>query len=70
MTQATLSTQAKKPEQTSKLCIILSKGTLDMAYPAFMLANAAAVMGYEVHIFFTFWGMDVINKKKIDSLKI
>ncbi|MEM3101861.1 MAG: DsrE/DsrF/DrsH-like family protein, partial [Candidatus Caldarchaeum sp.] len=54
----------------SKLCIILSKGTLDMAYPAFMLANAAAVMGYEVHIFFTFWGMDVINKKKIDSLKI
>ncbi|MEM4412969.1 MAG: DsrE/DsrF/DrsH-like family protein, partial [Candidatus Caldarchaeum sp.] len=42
----------------------------DMAYPAFMLANAAAVMGYEVHIFFTFWGMDVINKKKIDSLKI
>ncbi|MEM4295002.1 MAG: DsrE/DsrF/DrsH-like family protein, partial [Candidatus Caldarchaeum sp.] len=50
--------------------IILSKGTLDMAYPAFMLANAAAVMGYEVHIFFTFWGMDVINKKKIDSLKI
>ncbi|MEM4294281.1 MAG: DsrE/DsrF/DrsH-like family protein [Candidatus Caldarchaeum sp.] len=70
MTQATLSTQAKKPEQTSKLCIILSKGTLDMAYPAFMLANAAAVMGYEVHIFFTFWGMDVINKRKIDSLKI
>ncbi|MEM4561031.1 MAG: DsrE/DsrF/DrsH-like family protein [Candidatus Caldarchaeum sp.] len=70
MTQATLSTQAKKNEQTSKLCIILSKGTLDMAYPAFMLANAAAVMGYEVHIFFTFWGMDVINKKKIDSLKI
>ncbi|MEM1943210.1 MAG: DsrE/DsrF/DrsH-like family protein [Candidatus Caldarchaeum sp.] len=70
MTQATLSTQAKKPEQTSKLCIILSKGTLDMAYPAFMLANAAAVMGYEVHIFFTFWGMDVINRKKIDSLKI
>ncbi|MEM4352537.1 MAG: DsrE/DsrF/DrsH-like family protein, partial [Candidatus Caldarchaeum sp.] len=40
------------------------------AYPAFMLANAAAVMGYEVHIFFTFWGMDVINKRKIDSLKI
>ncbi|MEM0443246.1 MAG: DsrE/DsrF/DrsH-like family protein [Candidatus Caldarchaeum sp.] len=70
MTQATLSTQAKKNEQTSKLCIILSKGTLDMAYPAFMLANAAAVMGYEVHIFFTFWGMDVINKRKIDSLKI
>ncbi|MEM1937577.1 MAG: DsrE/DsrF/DrsH-like family protein [Candidatus Caldarchaeum sp.] len=70
MTQATLSTQAKKNEQTSKLCIILSKGSLDMAYPAFMLANAAAVMGYEVHIFFTFWGMDVINKRKIDSLKI
>ncbi|MDW7978223.1 MAG: DsrE/DsrF/DrsH-like family protein [Candidatus Caldarchaeum sp.] len=70
MAQAALSTQSVKLQQTPKLCIILSKGTLDMAYPAFMLANAAAVMGYEVHIFFTFWGMDVINNRKIDNLKI
>lgn len=43
---------------------------MDMAYPAFMLANAAAAMGYEVHIFFTFWGMNVIDRRKIDSLKV
>ncbi len=60
----------EKTQQTSKLSIILSKGSLDMAYPALMLANAASVMGYEVHLFFTFWGMDVINRKKINNLKV
>ncbi|MEM4281544.1 MAG: DsrE/DsrF/DrsH-like family protein [Candidatus Caldarchaeum sp.] len=70
MTQTQTLQQAGKTGQTSKLCIILSKGTLDMAYPALMLSNAAAVMGYEVHLFFTFWGMDVINKRKIDRLKV
>ncbi|MEM0348647.1 MAG: DsrE/DsrF/DrsH-like family protein [Candidatus Caldarchaeum sp.] len=70
MTQATVVKPVEEKSQASKLCIILSKGTLDMAYPALMLANAAAVMGYEVHIFFTFWGMNVIDKRKIDSLKV
>ncbi|MDJ0271243.1 MAG: DsrE/DsrF/DrsH-like family protein [Candidatus Caldarchaeum sp.] len=70
MTQATAVKPVEETPQTSKLCIILSKGTLDMAYPAFMLANAAAAMGYEVHIFFTFWGMSVIDKRKIDNLKV
>lgn len=56
--------------QQHKLSIILSKGTLDMAYPAFMLATTAATMGSEVHVFFTFWGIDVINKKKVDHLKV
>ena len=54
----------------SKLCIILSKGSLDMAYPAFMLANTAATMGSEVHVFFTFWGLNVISRKNVGSLKI
>jgi peroxiredoxin family protein len=62
--------EAVKAPQVSKLCIILSKGSLDMAYPAFMLANAAAAMGYEVHLFFTFWGMNVIDRRKIDNLKV
>lgn len=60
----------EKPEAVSKLSIILSKGSLDMVYPAFMLANTAAAMGMEVHVFFTFWGMDVINKRRIGSLKV
>lgn len=57
-------------KQVHKLAIILSKGTLDMTYPAFMLATAGAAMGTEVHIFFTFWGMDVVSKKKVARLKI
>lgn len=41
-----------------------------MVYPAFMLANTGATMGSEVHIFFTFWGMNAINKKSYGSLKV
>lgn len=40
-----------------------------MAYPPFIMGNAAAVMGYEVHLFFTFWGMDLIHKTKMPRLK-
>ena len=54
----------------SKVCIVLSKGSLDMVYPAFMIGNTAATMGSEVHIFFTFWGLNVLNKKKYASLKV
>jgi peroxiredoxin family protein len=57
-------------QQTQKLSIIVSKGSLDMAYPAFMLANAGAAMGMEVHIFFTFWGMAVINKSRAANLEL
>ena len=52
-----------------KLCIICSKGTLDMAYPGLVLANAALMEGIEVHMFFTFWGLDMITKGKMDNLK-
>ncbi|HUI00731.1 MAG TPA: DsrE/DsrF/DrsH-like family protein [Nitrososphaerales archaeon] len=57
-------------QQAQKLSIIVSKGSLDMAYPAFMLANAGAAMGMEVHLFFTFWGMAVINKKQEANLQV
>ena len=57
-------------EQPRKLSIIVSKGSLDMAYPALVLANAARMMGIEADLFFTFWGMDVIAKKRIDHLKV
>jgi peroxiredoxin family protein len=52
-----------------KLAIICSKGTLDMAYPGLVLANAALGEGVEVHMFFTFWGFDMINKKTMADLK-
>ncbi|HEY5987565.1 MAG TPA: DsrE/DsrF/DrsH-like family protein [Streptosporangiaceae bacterium] len=52
-----------------KIAIICSKGNLDMAYPGLVLANAALGEGAEVHLFFTFWGFDMITKKRMHSLK-
>ena len=53
-----------------KLAIICSKGSLDMAYPGLILANAALGEGVETHLFFTFWGFDMINKKTMGNLKM
>ena len=47
---------------TKKLAIIATKGTLDWAYPPFILATAAAAMGWEVGIFFTFYGLPLLKK--------
>jgi len=52
-----------------KLAIICSKGSLDMAYPGLVLANAALGEGVEVHLFFTFWGFDIINKETMGHLQ-
>ncbi|MCW5950843.1 MAG: DsrE/DsrF/DrsH-like family protein [Propionibacteriaceae bacterium] len=52
-----------------KLVIICSKGNLDMAYPGLILANAALGEGIETHLFFTFWGFDIITKSRMDDLK-
>jgi peroxiredoxin family protein len=52
-----------------KLAIICSKGNLDMAYPGLVLANAALGEGIETHLFFTFWGFDMITKSRMDDLK-
>ncbi|MBU2559639.1 DsrE/DsrF/DrsH-like family protein [archaeon] len=53
-----------------KLSIIMTKGTLDMAYIPFIVGNTAAAMGMDVSIFFTFYGFSVINKKKYKNLKV
>jgi peroxiredoxin family protein len=52
-----------------KLAIICSKGNLDMAYPGLILANAALGEGVETHLFFTFWGFDIITKERMGELK-
>jgi peroxiredoxin family protein len=52
-----------------KLAIICSKGSLDMAYPGLILGNAALGEGVEVHMFFTFWGFDMINRKTMGKLQ-
>ncbi len=52
-----------------KMVFVCSKGSLDMAYPGLLLAQAALAEGIEAHIFFTFWGFDIINKKTMGALK-
>jgi peroxiredoxin family protein len=52
-----------------KLAIICSKGNLDMVYPGLILANAALGEGVEVHLFFTFWGFDMITNSRMGELK-
>jgi len=56
---------------TKKLAIIATKGTLDWAYPPFILASTAAALGYETRMFFTFYGLQLLRKKldlKVSSL--
>ena len=55
-------------DERKKLLIVCSKGTLDMAFPPFMMATSAAALDWEVHLYFTFWGMDIVTNAK--SLKI
>jgi peroxiredoxin family protein len=60
----------KEQQKRNRLVIVCSKGSLDMAYPPLFLANTAAAMGMQVDLYFTFWGINMIAKKTIDSLKV
>lgn len=51
------------------MAFICSKGNLDMAYPALIMANAALGEGVAVHVFFTFWGLDIVDVRTMDDLK-
>jgi len=57
-------------DETRKIAFICSKGDLDMAYPALVMGWAALGNGIDVTIFFTFWGMDLINKARQDKLEL
>jgi len=64
---------AFKPENKGaikKMIIILSKGTLENVYAAFVLANGARMEGIEVEMFFTFFGLEAIHKKKLERLHV
>jgi peroxiredoxin family protein len=49
------------PNAPKRLALIASKGTLDWAYPPFILASAAGAMGWDVGIFFTFYGLPLLK---------
>jgi len=54
---------AENGSNTKKLSMIVTKGSLDWAYPPFILATTAAAMGLEVSMFFTFYGLTLLKKK-------
>lgn len=58
-----------REKQTPSLTIIATKGTLDWAYPPFILASTASALGWNVSIFFTFYGLNLL-KKDLADLKV
>jgi peroxiredoxin family protein len=65
-------TTAVEPKRApiEAVSIILSKGSLDMVYPALILANGARMSGIDATIFFTFWGLDAVTRSKVDNLHV
>ena len=60
---------ALKAAKTPSMTIIATKGTLDWAYPPFILASTAGAMGWDVSMFFTFYGLGLL-RKDISDLKV
>ena len=58
-----------KAAKTPSMTIIATKGTLDWAYPPFILASTAAALGWDVSVFFTFYGLELL-KKDLGHLKV
>lgn len=65
-----LEPETPAPPAAKRLAIIALHGSLDLAYPPFILATAAAAMDMEVTIFFTFYGLEIIKKGKADHLHV
>jgi len=63
-------TNGHSTEEPRKVAFICSKGTLDMVYPALVMGWSALGNGIDVTIFFTFWGLDMINKDRVDHLEL
>ncbi len=61
--------EALQAAKTPSMAIIATKGTLDWAYPPFILASTAAALGWDVSIFFTFYGLNLL-KKDVSDLKV
>ena len=61
--------QAREDSKTPSMAIIATRGTLDWAYPPFILGSTAAALGWDVSIFFTFYGLNLL-KKDVSDLKV
>lgn len=59
--EAAVATLQDEPSVAQKMTIVASKGTLDMAFPPLNLASTAAAFGWDVSVFHTFWGLDILH---------
>jgi peroxiredoxin family protein len=57
-------------DKIEKVSIIVSKGSLEGVYPALIMANGARMEGIDAQVFFTFFGLDAIIKKRMSHLKV
>ena len=55
-------------DDTKSMVIIATKGTLDMAYPPLILASTAAAFGWDVTVFHTFWGLEILHEENSEEL--
>ncbi len=61
---------AEKPKPIEKVSVVISKGSLEGIYPGLIMANGARMEGMEANVFFTFFGLDAITKKRNDHIKV
>ncbi|WP_255193604.1 DsrE/DsrF/DrsH-like family protein [Natronobeatus ordinarius] len=62
--------EAAEGDDQKQMTIIATKGSLDMAYPPLILASTAAAFGWDVVVFHTFWGLDILHEEKSKKLKL
>ena len=62
--------ETETADDPKRMAIIATKGSFDMAYPPLILASTAAAFGWEVQVFHTFWGLDIIHEEKSKSLRM
>ncbi|ELZ82193.1 DsrE/DsrF/DrsH-like family protein [Haloferax larsenii] len=62
--------EAVDDDGQKSMTIIATKGTLDMAYPPLILASTAAAFGWDVVVFHTFWGLEILHEEKSKNLKL
>ena len=67
---AELESASATDDEPKSVTIIATKGTLDMAYPPLILASTAAAFGWDVTVFHTFWGLELLHEERSKDLKL
>lgn len=65
--EATATEALPKPKS---MALVASKGGLDEVYPVLIMASTAAALGWDTQVFCTFYGLDLLNKKRRDKMKV